>query len=907
MASPGQKRRWIENNSGMSIPSRPPLKKRFTSNVNIATSSVSTSGGSGSPPSAVSISSSPITSSSPPSILTKSKFTTTTTTTTTITTNLLSLEDIDKTTAKSYSKNAWLKQLRKAKVECNSLENKESAIENELINLEATKGIIRIQWNMIQQSLYMIAKSNLNIDTTMPDDLPEEINDTDKNWLKKSHSTAEEFQMMILEYIKTWMESARKLEIEWQHETDSKKHALLSEWLIREIKKLRTSYNAGKQLLHDTKQQQTLLGQQTNQIIKYIKMALDDFGKLQTSLEEQTSLLMQAEKKNDRSKSKVIESVSNGGIDCLTEDFLNPNNNEEKKQQQITTVSTSTLPSVPNTPSSATVSSTVSSTTDNNSSTSNHEIKSSIEQNIKSLLAEHQLIIDARNKELSDLKSEKQALFDEIDRLKIQMAQIPEERLLNTDYFKNLQSSYGYYRQRAHHLEQMRNKLDRTLDDLVLARKIWVDDLKAEKTSQSTTLDSEMKKLENDLIRIRGQRDHFQNQYDDETAKEDDMKETNQRIIRSAKDQKEYIISLEKKLEEYKSNTTVAGPLKDDLEHFEELQSYIDNIKFSLEYLNEIGLNWSLNESQQSVNVLTRKIQTLQNQLDFWKIYDNDSTEQSTRIKSLKNELYSLKKESEKLSLMIDMFEKTESQLLDEIDRMATVYGQLEEQGSKKVFLDDYKQDYKAKLLLEKSKFAQTFSSLVAAKEKQLTNVTNLRLTSEKQKELLQQIKEREKTLDLQLSGKENEALRLAQSVEGDKLIVDSLTQQLEESKSTADQLEEYLTELQNVLKEKTQAYEEEKQLQDRVEESHEKMKRKWDMISQGNHPQEQQLVEECDELRSLLKCSTCRTRFRSHLLIRCMHTFCKKCIDDRLETRQRRCPTCSESFGASDVKQFYL
>lgn len=52
---------------------------------------------------------------------------------------------------------------------------------------------------------------------------------------------------------------------------------------------------------------------------------------------------------------------------------------------------------------------------------------------------------------------------------------------------------------------------------------------------------------------------------------------------------------------------------------------------------------------------------------------------------------------------------------------------------------------------IKKSKFAQTFSSLVAAKEKQLTNVTNLRLTSEKQKELLQQIKEREKTLDLQL------------------------------------------------------------------------------------------------------------------------------------------------------------
>lgn len=136
------------------------------------------------------------------------------------------------------------------------------------------------------------------------------------------------------------------------------------------------------------------------------------------------------------------------------------------------------------------------------------------------------------------MKSERQTFFDEIDRLKLQITQIPEERLINTDYFKNLQTSYGYYRQRAHYLEQMRNKLDRSLDDLVLARKIWIDDLKAEKASQSSTLDSEMKRLENDLIRIRGQRDQFQSQYDEETAKEKDMKEANQRILHSAEEQK---------------------------------------------------------------------------------------------------------------------------------------------------------------------------------------------------------------------------------------------------------------------------------------------------------------------------------------------------------------------------------
>jgi hypothetical protein len=43
---------------------------------------------------------------------------------------------------------------------------------------------------------------------------------------------------------------------------------------------------------------------------------------------------------------------------------------------------------------------------------------------------------------------------------------------------------------------------------------------------------------------------------------------------------------------------------------------------------------------------------------------------------------------------------------------------------------------------------------------------------------------------------------------------------------------------------------EEEKHLQVEMEDNYEKMKKKWDKISQGDNPAEQQLVEECEELR---------------------------------------------------------
>jgi E3 ubiquitin-protein ligase BRE1 len=64
------------------------------------------------------------------------------------------------------------------------------------------------------------------------------------------------------------------------------------------------------------------------------------------------------------------------------------------------------------------------------------------------------------------------------------------------------------------------------------------------------------------------------------------------------------------------------------------------------------------------------------------------------------------------------------------------------------------------------------------------------------------------------------------------------------------DQNEILINELQKMVKEKSKLLDEEKHLQDQIEEGYEKMKKKWDKISQGDNPAEQQLVEECEELR---------------------------------------------------------
>lgn len=67
------------------------------------------------------------------------------------------------------------------------------------------------------------------------------------------------------------------------------------------------------------------------------------------------------------------------------------------------------------------------------------------------------------------------------------------------------------------------------------------------------------------------------------------------------------------------------------------------------------------------------------------------------------------------------------------------------------------------------------------------------------------------------------------------------------------------------------------------------------------------ELEEELGIYKKLMKCNSCHIRDKNAVILKCMHCFCKNCLDIRLETRQRKCPNCGDAFGANDVKQIFL
>lgn len=66
-------------------------------------------------------------------------------------------------------------------------------------------------------------------------------------------------------------------------------------------------------------------------------------------------------------------------------------------------------------------------------------------------------------------------------------------------------------------------------------------------------------------------------------------------------------------------------------------------------------------------------------------------------------------------------------------------------------------------------------------------------------------------------------------------------------------------------------------------------------------------LKMEMEEYKRKLMCNCSRDQERSVVLKTCPHAFCKKCIEDMNNSRNRKCPLCGIKYGKSDVHDIIL
>ena len=61
------------------------------------------------------------------------------------------------------------------------------------------------------------------------------------------------------------------------------------------------------------------------------------------------------------------------------------------------------------------------------------------------------------------------------------------------------------------------------------------------------------------------------------------------------------------------------------------------------------------------------------------------------------------------------------------------------------------------------------------------------------------------------------------------------------------------------------------------------------------------------DGFRRKVKCSLCMHNDKDAIISKCMHAFCRECIQRRLDNRNRKCPACALQFDYQSVKDLFL
>lgn len=64
---------------------------------------------------------------------------------------------------------------------------------------------------------------------------------------------------------------------------------------------------------------------------------------------------------------------------------------------------------------------------------------------------------------------------------------------------------------------------------------------------------------------------------------------------------------------------------------------------------------------------------------------------------------------------------------------------------------------------------------------------------------------------------------------------------------------------------------------------------------------------KQLEALRSITKCSVCSKNWKNTVITACGHVFCDACVQDRLNARLRRCPTCNRGFASNDLLSIHL
>ncbi|TFK25168.1 hypothetical protein FA15DRAFT_367027 [Coprinopsis marcescibilis] len=274
--------------------------------------------------------------------------------------------------------------------------------------------------------------------------------------------------------------------------------------------------------------------------------------------------------------------------------------------------------------------------------------------------------------------------------------------------------------------------------------------------------------------------------------------------------------------------------------------------------------------------------------------------------------------ELERLRLLQSEHEKTEASLYEELEKLSSAWENLDKQLNSKVYKLGELEDKLAHAKAEKAKADNKFWAVQREREAIEAERKAIKNAMEKQGKALDHYAELDKTLrqrvaalELELKTSRLQAMEWADDNSRLKEQTKHWKMEFETRKEHAAHVEkrcrgkedDYYKREKELRTREASWTQEKNRLQEEIQRIREESDARA-VKKQGVSSKEDKSFQ---DLRSLLLCSVCKTNFRKVIITKCMHTFCKNCMDERIASRQRKCPACSLQFSQSEVHQFYM
>ena len=257
------------------------------------------------------------------------------------------------------------------------------------------------------------------------------------------------------------------------------------------------------------------------------------------------------------------------------------------------------------------------------------------------------------------------------------------------------------------------------------------------------------------------------------------------------------------------------------------------------------------------------------------------------------------------LRTRLQLAEDEKKMLMQELGGMEASYKKAIAAGSQKLSHALDLEERLARTTAEKEKANQKYFQTEKSKQAQFAELSSLRKGQAKTSEVVTAHKETEKQLRSQTIQLEKQIADLRDSIATIEKNHRDLQQREYDFKTKSERFALQLAEVQKQLTAKDELLKtaqqtsrqseiETSELRVRLEEA-EKNVEMWKKRSMGTNNDEYEM------LKQIATCTICRKNFKEVALTKCGHVFCGQCVDERYNSRARKCPNCNTPFGQND------